>query len=96
MIRATHMFRRSVLAVAAAALLAAPSALAGGTSQLGPHDTWYPYARSLMKAQQPDPWLRYAIALTSRARSAEQTSLSFTTDTLGGSGHPQQAPVAPS
>ena len=70
MIRTTHMFRTSVVAVAAAALLTTPAALAGGTSQFGPHDTWYAYARSLTQAQ-PDSWLRHAVELTRRARGAE-------------------------
>ena len=95
MIRTTHMFRRVAeggAAVAAAALLAAPAAPAA-TSRFGPHDTWYPYARSLMQAQSPDPWLGYAVALTSRARSTGQAGATFTTDTLGGSGHAEQAPA---
>ena len=93
MTRTTHMLRKSVVAVAAAALLTAPAALAAGTSQFGPHDPWYAYARSVTQAQQPDPWLRYAVALTSRAGSAERAGLSFTTDTLGGKGHAPRAAV---
>jgi hypothetical protein len=95
MIRTTHMFRRvaeGAAAVAAAVLLAAPAASAA-TSQFGPHDTWYPYARSLMQAQPPDPWLGYAVALTSRAKSAGDAGATFTTDTLGGTGHAEQAPA---
>jgi hypothetical protein len=95
MFRTTHIVRRSVVAVAAAALLTAPTALAGGTSQYGPHDAWYAYATTYSgaSAQLPDPWLRYAVTLTSRERSAQPTGLSFTTDTLGGNGQPEQAPV---
>jgi hypothetical protein len=93
MTRTTHMFRKSVVAVAAAALLSAPAAFAGGTSQFGPPDPFGGYARSLTQAQQPDPWLRYAVVLTSRARGAEDAGLSFTTDTLGGNGQAPQAPV---
>ena len=84
MIRATHIIRRSVVAVAAAALLTAPAALAGGTSQYGPHDTWYAYATS--RSMQPDTWLGYAVALTSRERNEQPTGLSFTTDTLAPGG----------
>src|SRR5262245_21657756 len=93
MIRTTHLFRRSAAALAAASLFTAPAAFAGGDSQFGSHDPWYAYARSLTQARQPDPWLRYAVALTSRARSAEHTGVVFTTDTLGGNGHAQPAPV---
>jgi hypothetical protein len=95
MTRTTHMFRRSVVAVAAVALLTAPGALAGGASQYGPHDPWYAYAtsQSAAPAQQPDPWIRYAVAFTSRARSAQHAGLVFTTDTLGGNGHSTPAPV---
>jgi hypothetical protein len=95
MFRTTHIFRSSVVAVAVAALLTAPAAFAGGTSQYGAHDAWYAYAtsHSAAPAQLPDPWLRYAVALTSREMSAQPTGLSFTTDTLGGNGQPQQTPV---
>jgi hypothetical protein len=93
MTRTTHTFRKSVVAVAAAALLSAPAALAGGTSQFGPPDPFGGYARSHTQTRQPDPWLRYAVALTSRARSAEHAGPSFTTDTLGGNGQAPQAPV---
>ena len=55
MLHATHTIRRTATALALAATIVAvvaPAALAGGNSQFGPPDGWYPYAVSITKQQQ--------------------------------------------
>ena len=95
--RTTYTFRSLVwgtLAAAAAVLLTAPSALAGGSSQYGPRDTWYPYAVSLTQSQTPqvDPH-HYALLHKSYMGGVQPTGPTFTTDTLAPGGGSAQAPA---